>query len=196
MNTLENKTTPVDHLLSAYNRTLVQLKDFFAKKNPETLKKGEHFLDYGDHSQKLGIVLDGLLYSTYLSENGQEWVSNFFYPPNHAIITSHESFLLEKKSTESIRAYEDSTIIYITKSEYDALTRQNPQLEHMVRVMAEASYIQALKRVCDFQSLTALQRVKKFIAENNDLVQRVQRQHIASYLGIHRNIFTRVLAKI
>jgi hypothetical protein len=66
----------------------------------------------------------------------------------------------------------------------------------MVRVLAEASYVQALKRVYAFQSLTATQRVRKFISENGDLVSRVQRQHIASYLGIHRNIFTRVLHKI
>jgi CRP-like cAMP-binding protein len=188
--------TSIDHLLPEYSRTLVQLKKFFEKKSPEKLKKGELFLDYGDQSQKLGIVLDGLLYSSYLSETGQEWISNFFYPPNHAIITSHESFMLESKSTESIRAYEDSTIIYITKTEYDALTTQNPQLEHMVRVIAEESYVQALRRVYSFQSLTALQRVRKFVAENSDLVSRVQRQHIASYLGIHRNIFTRVLHKI
>jgi CRP-like cAMP-binding protein len=186
----------IDQLLPEYRRTLVQLKKFFATKSPEKLKKGEIFLDYGDQSQKLGIVLDGILYSTYLSETGQEWISNFFYPPNHSIITSHESFMLESKSTESIKAYEDSTIIYITKSEYDALTKQNPQLEHMVRVLAEASYVQALKRVYDFQSLTAAQRVKKFVKENSDLVTKVQRQHIASYLGIHRNIFTRVLHKI
>ncbi len=188
--------TGINHLFTEYTETLAQLKEFFVKKCPVSLKKGEAFLDYGDQSQKLGIVLDGLLYSTYVSETGQEWISNFFYPPNHAVITSHESFIFGRKSTESIRAYEDSSLIYITKAEYDSLTSQSPQLEHMVRVIAEESYIQALKRVYSFQSLTALQRVKKFVAENSDLVSRVQRQHIASYLGIHRNIFTRVLHKI
>jgi len=188
--------TSINNLIPEYSRTLVQLKKFFDTKSPEKLKKGEHFLNYGDQSQKLGIVLEGLLYSTYISETGQEWISNFFYPPNHAIITSHESFMLESKSTESIRAYEDSTLIYITKSEYDALTKQDPQLEHMVRVIAESSYVSALKRVYSLQSLTAMQRVKKFISENGDLVSKVQRQHIASYLGIHRNIFTRILHKI
>ena len=141
-------------------------------------------------------MLEGLLFSSYVSENGQEWISNFFYPPNHAIISSHESFMLGIKSTESIRAYEDSTIIFIAKSEYDDLITQNPELEHMVRVIAEESYVHTLRRVYDFQSLTASQRVRKFISENGDLVSRVQRQHIASYLGIHRNIFTRVLHKI
>lgn len=188
--------TGIDYLFTGYNQTLVQLKEFFEKRCPVKLKKGDIFLAYGDQSHKLGIVTEGLLYSTYISENGQEWISNFFYPPNHAIISSHESFLLGKKSAESIRAYEDSTLIYITKNEYDTLTGQNPQLEHMVRVIAEESYVNTLRRVYDFQSLTASQRVKKFISENSNLVSRVQRQHIASYLGIHRNIFTRVLHKI
>ena len=186
----------INHLFKGYTQTLEQLKDFFALQSPVKLKKGEIFLDYGDQSQKLGIVLEGLLYSSYISENGQEWISNFFYPPNHAIITSHESFLQGGKSTESIRAYEDSSIIYITKTEYDKLITQNSELEHLVRMIAEESYVQVLRRVYAFQSLTASQRVRKFVAENGDLVSRVQRQHIASYLGIHRNIFTRVLHKI
>ncbi|MFA5328027.1 MAG: Crp/Fnr family transcriptional regulator [Prolixibacteraceae bacterium] len=184
-----------DHF-TRYNETLSQLKVFFGKVAPVKLKRGEIFLNYGDQSQKLGIVLDGLLYSTYIAENGQEWISNFFYPPNHAIISSHESFMVGKKSTEAIRAYEDSSIIYITKGEFTSLTTENPELEHMTRVIAEESYVNTLRRVYAFQSLTAAQRVKKFIAENSDLVSRVQRQHIASYLGIHRNIFTRVLHKL
>lgn len=62
--------------------------------------------------------------------------------------------------------------------------------------MAELSYVQTLKRVYSFQSQTAVQRVKKFISEHSELLPKVQRQHIASYLGIHRNIFTRVLNKL
>ena len=35
-----------------------------------------------------------------------------------------------------------------------------------------------------------------FFAENPELGKKLQRQHIASYLGIHRNILTRFLYKI
>ena len=117
-----------NNLVTAYNSTLIQLQEFFAKKSPCTLKKGEAFIDYDDPSGKLGIVLEGLLYSSYISENGKEWISNFFYPPNHAIITSYESFLRGKKSGEAIRAYEDSILIFIQKSEFDILVRKDPQL--------------------------------------------------------------------
>lgn len=186
----------MSNLVNTYNFTLSQLTEFFSKKDPCILKKGETFIGYGETSGKLGIVLDGLLYSSYISEGGKEWISNFFYPPNHAIVTSHESFLRGKQSIEEIRAYEDSQIIYVLKSEFDKLVEQNPQLEHMVRVMAEESYVQTLKRVYSFQSQTAIQRVRRFVTEHSDLITKVQRQHIASYLGIHRNIFTRILSKI
>lgn len=186
----------MSNLVNTYHFTLTQLKEFFSKKTPCTLRKGETFIGYGESSGKLGIVLNGLLYSSYISENGKEWISNFFYPPEHSIVTSHESFLRGRQSIESIRAYEDSEIIFIHKHEFDTLVEQNPQLEHMVRVMAEESYVQTMKRVYSFQSQTAIQRVRSFINEHSDLISKVQRQHIASYLGIHRNIFTRVLSKL
>lgn len=183
-------------LTSQNNSTLIQLKDFFSEQVPVLLKKGESFLEYGEPNQKLGILLNGLLYATYVGENGQEWISRFFYTPNNAIISSHDSFLLGENSTESIRAYEDSELIFVTKTEYDSMLKTNIQLQELVMRMAEESYVNALKRAHMLQSLTASQRVKRFVNEHGDLVSRVQRQHVASYLGIHRNIFTRILNKI
>jgi CRP-like cAMP-binding protein len=178
------------------NSTLIQLKDFFSEQVPVSLKKGESFLDYGEANQKLGILLTGLMYATYVSENGQEWISRFFYTPDNAIVSSHDSFLSGENSIESIRAYEDSELIYVTKTDFEDLLKQDIRLQELVRRMAEESYINALKRVHMLQSLTASQRVRRFVKEHGDLVSRVQRQHIASYLGIHRNIFTRILNKI
>lgn len=189
------KIMNTDSLTSA-NLTLIQLKKYFSKQDSVILKKGTYFIDYGEPNQKLGILIHGLLYASYVSENGKEWISRFFYPPDNAIISSHDSFLSGENATESIRALEDSELIIICKSEFDDLLKSSNELQVLVMKMAEESYVQALKRVHMLQSLTASQRVNKFVKEHGDLVSRVQRQHIASYLGIHRNIFTRVLNKI
>lgn len=178
------------------NQPLVQLKEFFSALAPVHLKKGETFLDYGEPNQKLGILLNGLMYATYVAESGQEWISRFFYTPDNAIVSSHGSFLSGENSTEMIRAYEDSELIFVTKSEFDETLKRNTRLQELVRRMAEESYVNALRRVHMLQSLTASQRVKRFVKEHGNLVSRVQRQHVASYLGIHRNIFTRILNKI
>ncbi|WP_133466883.1 Crp/Fnr family transcriptional regulator [Sunxiuqinia elliptica] len=178
------------------NSTLALLMEYFAKQESVSLKKGETFLAYDEPNQKLGILLKGLMYATYVAESGQEWISRFFYTPDNAVLSSHDSFLSGENSTEAIRAYEDSEIIFISKPEFEKLLENSSELQSLVRRMAEESYVNALKRVHMLQSLTASQRVKQFVKEHRDLVSRVQRQHIASYLGIHRNIFTRILNKI
>jgi len=185
-----------DRLISGYKQTLEQLKEFFSERQPIVLKKGESFIDYGEQNRRMGLLLSGLMYATYISENGQEWISRFYYTPDNSIVSSHETFVSGKKSPESIRAYEDSELVYIERAEYDSLLDRNTDFERMVRIMAEESYIQALKRVHSLQSLSASQRVENFIREHSEIVSRVQRQHVASYLGIHRNIFTRILNSI
>lgn len=183
-------------IISRFEHTIKQIGSFGLKNKPFILKKGEVFIDYGDKDRKIGILLDGLLYASYLSDSGTEWVSRFFFPPNNFIVSSHRGYVLGKDSTEAIRAYEDSKIVYIEKDEFKTLLDDNHEFERTVRILAEESYIQAIDRIHSFQSLNAEQRIRKFFEEYRDLANKLQRQHIASYLGIHRNILTRVLYKI
>lgn len=183
-------------VISRYKLTLDVIHELNLKNKPVFLHKGESFIEYGEKTKRIGILLNGLLYATYLSDGGTEWISRFFFPPNNFIVSNHESFCFGKNSTESIKAYDDSELIFIEKEEFKNLLDNNPTFERTVRILAEESYIQSLARIHSFQSLNAEQRIRKFFAENPELGKRLQRQHIASYLGIHRNILTRFLYKI
>ncbi len=183
-------------VISRYNLTLDVIDKLDLRNKPVHLKKGDSFINYGEKTKRIGILLSGLLYATYLSDGGSEWISRFFYPPNNFIVSNHEGFYFGNDSTESIRAYEDSEIIYMEKDEFKNLLDTNRRFERTVRILAEESYIQAMERVHSFQSLNAEERIRKFFAENPELGKKLQRQHIASYLGIHRNILTRFLYKI
>lgn len=183
-------------IISRYNLTLDLINQLELKNTKVILKKGEHFIDYGEKTKKIGILISGLLFASYLSDTGNEWISRFFFPPNNFIVSNHQGFYLGKNSTESIKAYEDSQLIYIEKEEFKDLLDNQPKFERTVRILAEESYIQAMERIHSFQSLNAEQRIRKFFNENPELGKKLQRQHIASYLGIHRNILTRFLYKI
>jgi len=183
-------------VISRYKLTLELLRNLELKNKSALLKKGESFIDYGEKMQKIGILINGLLFSTYIAESGTEWVSRFFFPPNNFIVSNHRSFYQEKNSSESIRAYEDSELICIEKEEFKYLLDHNSKFERTVRILAEESYVQAIERIHSFQSLNAEQRIRKFFDEYPELGKKLQRQHIASYLGIHRNILTRFLYKI
>lgn len=181
---------------SRYKLTLELLNEFELKNKPVVLKKGDSFINYGEKTKKIGILIHGLLYSSYVSDSGTEWISRFFFPPDNFIVSNHQGFYTGKNSCESIRAYEDSELIYIEKEEFKYLLDNYPMFERTVRILAEESYIQALERVHSFQSLNAEQRIRKFFKEHPELGKKLQRQHIASYLGIHRNILTRFLYKL
>ncbi len=183
-------------VISRYNHTLELISKLDLKHDPVLLKKSESFIDYGQQTNKIGILISGLLYATYLSETGTEWISRFFFPPNNFIVSNHRGFYSGKDSTESIKAYEDSELLYFNKEEFKGLLDSEPMFERTVRILAEESYIQAMDRIHTFQSLNAEDRIRKFFAENPELGKKLQRQHIASYLGIHRNILTRFLYKI
>jgi len=188
----------MDHnkIISRYQLTLELLESLDLEHTTVELKKGECFIDYGEKTKKIGILIEGLLYATYLSDSGTEWISRFFFPPNNFIISNHQGFYSGKNSTEAIRAYEDSKLIYIEKHEFKTLLDNHPKFERTVRILAEESYIQAMGRIHSFQSLNAEQRIRKFLRQYPELAQKLQRQHIASYLGIHRNILTRILYKV
>lgn len=183
-------------IISRYQLTLELIESLDLKNSLVELKKGEFFIDYGEKTKKIGILVEGFLYASYLSDGGTEWISRFFFPPNNFIVSNHNSFYHGKNSTESIRAYEDSKLIYIEKEEFKTLLDNRPKFERTVRILAEESYIQAMERIHSFQSLNAEQRIRKFLREYPELAQKLQRQHIASYLGIHRNILTRILYKL
>lgn len=181
---------------SRHSLTIALLEKYNLKNKPLVLRKNEHFIEYGEKTKRIGILVSGLLYATYVTDTGEEWVSRFFFPPNNFIVSNHEGFYLGKDSTECIKAYEDSELILIEKEEFKTLLDSDREFERTVRILAEESYIQAMTRIHSFQSLDAEQRIRKFFTENPDLGKKLQRQHIASYLGIHRNILTRFLYKI
>lgn len=183
-------------VISRYKLTLELISTLDLKNKPVILKKGESFIDYGEEAKKVGILISGLLYATYVSDTGTEWISRFFFPPNNFIVSYHRGFYTGKSSSESIKAYEDSELLYIEKDEFKTLLDTNSKFERTVRILAEESYIQAMDRIHSFQSLNAEERIRKFFHENQELGKKLQRQHIASYLGIHRNILTRFLYKI
>ena len=183
-------------IISRYQLTLDLIKSLDLKDKSVKLKKGEYFINYGEKTKKIVILTEGFLYASYLSDGGTEWISRFFFPPNNFIVSNHKGFYSRKNSTESIRAFEDSKLIYIDKDEFKTLLDNHPKFERTVRILAEESYIQAMERIHSFQSLNAEQRIRKFLREYPELAQKLQRQHIASYLGIHRNILTRILYKL
>lgn len=160
------------------------------------LKKGEHFCRAGKICDRLGILIEGLLYANFKTSSGKPNVSRFFYYPNNFIVTSFESFKYQKYTNETITAIEPSQILYFTNKGLNELSETVPAINKVIRDIAEDSYILAMQRIHDLQALNMKERIEKFFSNNRTLYNKVNKIQIASYLRVNRNDLTKTVNQI
>lgn len=183
-------------LLKEYDIDATEFVEYSSLMESKEIKKGDVFIHENKRCDSIGILIKGLMVAKYTSDKGEEVVSRFFYPPNNIIVSNHESYYYDHHSTETIYALDNSYLFQISRERLNQLYIKFPKLERMSRKLAEESYINALKRIHDLQSLNGRERVRKFLKTNKELINLVTRQHIASYLGINRNDYSKYLSRM
>lgn len=180
-----------------YNLSNKDLEKISSYLKPLTLKKGETFIKEGTRNEKIGILQNGILISTYLSEKGKEEVSRIYSKINgNIIISNHESFYSNQSSTENIKAIENTQLMVLTKNDLEKILKEFPELSNVVKDISEQSYINAIERIKEFQSYSAKERVKIHYLKHRELFSKISKQHLSSFLGINRNDFTKFLNEI
>lgn len=163
---------------------------------PITIKKGQNFCERGKNVDRLGILIDGLLVAKYENEYGDEFISRFYHISKNGIVSNHYSFLNKKAATETIQARVDSMMMVISRDDLNNLIDELPEIQKHIAKWAEISYVHAIQRIHDLQSLNAEQRIGKFVRENKELLTKVSKSDMASYLGMNRNRFSNLLKRI
>ena len=184
-------------MLSEYNVKEEDIEKFSPYLECVKLKKGAVFIQEGKQNEKLGILITGLMISTYVSEKGNEEVSRIYSKENEfTVVSNHESFYYDTLSTENIIAIEDTTLMVVTKDKLTEILKRYPELEKIVKDISEKSYVIAIERIKQFQSFSGKERIRNFYTKHKNLFLRVNKQHLASFLGINRNDFTKFLKEI
>lgn len=180
-----------------YNLSHINLKKISSYLKPLTLKKGEVFIQEGKRNERIGILQNGLMISTYLSDKGKEEVSRIYSKINgNVVVSNHESFYYNLSSTENIKAIEETQLMMLTKNDLELILEKFPELNNVVKDISEQSYINAIERIKEFQSFSAKERVKIHYTKHKELFSKISKQHLASFLGINRNDFTKFLNQI
>ena len=174
------------------------LKKISSYVKPLHLNKGDVFIREGVRNNKIGIMMmDGLMISTYISKKGKEEVSRIYSVINgNTIISNHESFYYERYSTENIIAVEKTQLMVLTKDDLKKILIKYSELEKLAKSISEISYINAVERIKEFQSCSARERVKSYYEKYSELFFRLNKQQMASFLGVNRNDFSKILKEI
>jgi CRP-like cAMP-binding protein len=106
------------------------------------------------------------------------------------------SFGSGQAATENIRTVEQSQLLAINKQGFQTLMETVPQFDKVYKQILENSYANSVYRINTFVALSALDRIKWLMEKRPKLMSRVSSKLIASYLGINKDVFSRLKAKL
>ena len=167
-----------------------KIEHLFIQKN---IPEKTTLLSEGEISKYIYFVNKGAL-RLWTNDNGRDITVQFFFE-NH-IVSSFESFYLEKTSNFSIESIEDVNITQLSRESLNLLIKEFPTINTHITEIVYKRFIDYtnffLSRIKD----TPEKRYQDLINNNQDLIQRVPHHYIASYLGITPVSLSRIRARL
>jgi len=180
----------VSNLVHLTDNGIKLLEHFFKTAN---FSKGTIIEKEGKIAQNLYFVRKGLVRS-FFSQGAIEVTTQIV--GEDKFITAFNSFTSGIISKENIQCISNCEVLYITKSDYEILTKESVFWSSFCKQVYESVIIHNQQRTIDLITLSAEKRYLKLLNKQPEIVQNVPVQIIASYIGIKPESLSRIRKKI
>jgi CRP-like cAMP-binding protein len=153
------------------------------------------------HCSKKEILLHKGEVERYLYFIDKGLARKFFYKKKYEmitqiakegdLITSSVSFLSQKPSEYVVEALEQCTLYALSYNNLQQLYARGAKMERLGRLVTLDWLLQKEKWEHDRIRQEPRERFKRFMNENGELIQRVPQKHLASYLNMKPETFSR-----
>lgn len=135
----------------------------------------------GDIADKVYFVKRGAL-RLWNNDDGKDITLQFFFEGQ--IVTSYESFYLQKPSMLSIETIEDTEVLVLDNEKLALLMNESPDLLYFIIDQLSKRFIAYTEYFLSRIKNSPEKRYLSLVKENTELVRRVPDHYIASFLGI------------
>ena len=167
---------------------------FLYKTETKQFKAKSILLSAGEIATCTYFVNSGILRSFNINDNIIEHVLHFAC--EGWWIGDMYSYISGKPGNLFIEVLEDAEIVSITKENHQELYKAIPKLERFFRILAENSLVTHQERLMDNLSLTAEERFEKFCKKYPTLIHKLPQKHIASYIGVTPEFFSKMKSRL
>jgi CRP-like cAMP-binding protein len=160
---------------------------------PVPFSKGDFLLTPGQPCQVQWFVVEGVLRAYY--EDAQAVEHNVQFAIEQWWTADLGGFFKNQPAELHIQALESGRALALPAAHQEALFQEHPVFERFFRLIVQNAYAQAQRRILATLSLTAEQRFEQFLKRYPGLIHRIPQYHIASYLGVTPEFFSKMKSR-
>ncbi len=159
----------------------------------KTYAKGEYLVNEGQIPSKVSFICQGLAYQSFLPDDG-EMIIKYFFPENR-LAASISATMTRTPSRFSIVAIEDTLVLEYDFFEFRKLVEQHSDLAlFYINYLEKHWVIEKEPLESAFRTDTAAKRYQDFLISHQQIIPRLKKYHIASYLGITATQLSRIIS--
>lgn len=155
-----------------------------------TKRKHQYLVQEGEYVNKEFWVIKGCLKSYFFDENGKEHIVQFAM--ENWWITDYEAFNNQVKANISVDCIEDCELLVISYEQREKLSMNMHKMERFWAKKTKLALIASQKRILSMMRDTAKERYEILQRQYPQLIQRLPKKLIASYLGVSRETLSRL----
>ncbi|KFC20533.1 Crp/Fnr family transcriptional regulator [Chryseobacterium sp. FH1] len=136
-------------------------------------------------------VAKGLLRAYSTDANGKEHIIQF--AKEDWWISDYQAYFNQLQSTINIVCMEETEVFCLSLENREKICLELHKVEHFFRKKSNMGYIALQRRILSLLSSSAKERYEQFLLQYPDLLQRIPKALIASYLGVSRETLSRLI---
>lgn len=160
---------------------------------PIQIEKGEFFLKQGQYPKQLAFVEKGIL-REFLYTNDKEVTKWFSTKGYFAVDLS--GFLHGKASKVNYQALCDTSLLVISKEDYDKIGKSVPEWDRLEKLFLTKCFSVLEDRIISHLSMNAEARYKQMFHFQPELFNQVPLYQLASMLGMSPETLSRIRNKL
>lgn len=153
-------------------------------------QKGELLIAEGQNAVPIFFITSGLTKLTVKDSDNAEHIVSFALEDWWE--TDTLAFYAQTPATLQVQCLEDCSLFVLTFENYKKLCAELPKMQHFFLEKSVASHIASQKRILALTTMSAKERFEQLLKQRPELLRRVPKSLLASYLGVSRETLSRL----